>query len=406
MMPERLLSGDIHNSLSAWQDKTVTMERISALLDRGSALALSMEKWMRSGLWVMTRSDSDYPKRLKQRLRGDSPAVLFGCGNRALLNSGGLAVVGSRNVSQEDLSYARRIGEMASEAGVSIVSGGARGVDESSMLGALEAEGTAVGIMADNLLRACSSSKYRRALMENYLALISPFNPEAGFNTGNAMARNKYIYCLADAALAVHSGKKGGTWSGAQEDLKKGWVPLWVKQTDDPEAGNKNLIAAGALEANASIDAVSIDGFFKPTEKPSSNEEDLFSAKSASDEVAAVVEPKTPEELPVTDAKASDKKELNLISDIDTDTLGSVTENDTRDSIDLSQVSFYDLFVDKLIGLCSDKPKTTDELVEELSINKTQLNAWLKQAVDDGHVPRARRDSFSRPPMGGRPSSP
>jgi len=263
LTPERLLSGNLNGLLGGWHDKSVSVERINALLNRGSALALSLEKWLRAGLWVMTRSDVDYPKRLKQRLRGDSPAVLFGCGNRALLNAGGLAVVGSRKVRQADLAYSCRIGEMAARAGISIVSGGAKGVDETAMLGALAAEGTAVGVLADNLLRACSSTKYRRSLMDNNLVLVSPFNPEAGFNVGNAMQRNKYIYCLADAALAVHSGKKGGTWSGAHEDLKKAWVPLWVKRTDDPEAGNGELITAGALEAPDSINEVDIDAFFK-----------------------------------------------------------------------------------------------------------------------------------------------
>lgn len=221
LTPEHLLHGNLNDLLDGWHDKTVSVERVNALLDRGSALAISMEKWLRSGLWVMTRSDPDYPRRLKQRLRGDSPAILFGCGNRALLNGGGLAVVGSRKVRDADLAYSSKLGALASEAGVSIVSGGARGVDETAMLGALGVEGSAVGVLADSLLRACTAAKYRKYLLDNNLALVSPFNPEAGFNAGNAMQRNKYIYCLADTALAVHSGKKGGTWSGAQEDLKK-----------------------------------------------------------------------------------------------------------------------------------------------------------------------------------------
>ena len=37
--------------------------------------------------------------------------------------------------------------------------------------------------------------------MDNNLVLISPFYPDAGFNVGNAMQRNKYIYCLSDAAM-------------------------------------------------------------------------------------------------------------------------------------------------------------------------------------------------------------
>ena len=73
--------------------------------------------------------------------------------------------------------------------------------------------------------------------------LITPFSPEAGFNAGNAMQRNKYIYCLSDASVVVHSGnpetskngKGGGTWTGAMENLT--WVPLWVKPSSDTKSG-------------------------------------------------------------------------------------------------------------------------------------------------------------------------
>ena len=49
------------------------------------------------------------------------------------------------------------LGVKASQTGENIISGGARGVDESAMLGALEVEGTVIGILANGLLRACSS---------------------------------------------------------------------------------------------------------------------------------------------------------------------------------------------------------------------------------------------------------
>jgi len=83
--------------------------------------------------------------------------VLFGCGNVGLLDGRAVAVVGSRNASEADLSYATRIGALTARAGAAVVSGAARGIDEAAMLGALDAEGTAVGVLADGLLRASSS---------------------------------------------------------------------------------------------------------------------------------------------------------------------------------------------------------------------------------------------------------
>lgn len=281
MTPENLLVGELSGKLSQWSDNQITIERLSCLLNRGSALALAVEKWLRAGLWVMTRSDADYPKFLKIRLKNDSPPILFGCGNRNLLNQGGIAVVGSRKAMETDLVFSRELGEKAASTGFSIVSGGAQGIDEAAMLGALAAEGTAVGVLADSLLRATSSVKYRPHLMRNNLVLVSPFHPEAGFNTGNAMQRNRYIYCLSDAAVAVHSGTTGGTWNGAVENLKKAWVPMWVKQTSDPIAGNAELIAKGAMWLPNRLSEVDLEKLkAQPATKGYTEMPDLFNQQA------------------------------------------------------------------------------------------------------------------------------
>ncbi len=75
--------------------------------------------------------------------------------------------------------------------GYALVSGGARGVDETAMLGALNAEGTAVGIMADSLLKAATSAKWRKHLMRGNLALISPFYPEISDDLGLHKSQTK-----------------------------------------------------------------------------------------------------------------------------------------------------------------------------------------------------------------------
>jgi predicted Rossmann fold nucleotide-binding protein DprA/Smf involved in DNA uptake len=246
--PELLLTSDDPIAvLQGWSDPSVTPERIRHLLGRSGAMGLALEKWQRAGLWVMTRSDAEYPARLKRRLRFEAPPMLFGCGDRGLLNRAGIAVVGSRAAGEKELGDASRLGAEIASQGFSLVSGGARGVDEAAMLGALESQGTAAGVLADSLLRAAMSAKYRKGLMGKNLVLVSPFNPEAAFDAGNAMARNKYIYCLADAAVVVTTSKEsGGTWNGAIENLKHGWVPLWVKEHPDPDSGNADLVRQGA----------------------------------------------------------------------------------------------------------------------------------------------------------------
>lgn len=390
LTPEQLMNGRPGELLNGWFDKTITLERIEGLMDRGSALALAMEKWLRAGLWVMTRSDPDYPLRLKKRLRTDSPAILFGCGNRALLNTGGLAVVGSRNATEQDLAYSRDLGALAAGNGYSVVSGGARGVDEAAMLGALEAEGTVIGVLADNLLRACSTARYRKYLLANNLVLISTFYPEAGFNAGNAMQRNKYIYCLSEAAMVVHSGEKGGTWSGALENVKKQWVPLWVKRTSDSKAGNVAIVRAGGIWVPETVREIDFTSLFSVASVVAGADEDLFS--QAANEVSEGStdylneQPEAPALAPKTATESESEH------DADTGTAdanaGQPEQASSRPAEDLD---FYDLFLMKAESLCSNAPKTPDELVEALDLNKTQLNTWLKRAVSEEKLKKLAR---------------
>jgi predicted Rossmann fold nucleotide-binding protein DprA/Smf involved in DNA uptake len=246
--PASLLS-DVTGVAGEWSDPKgkITLERIEYLMGRGAAMGLALEKWNSAGIWVLTRADEGYPKRLRDALGPDAPAVFFGVGNPRLLVNGGLAMVGSRSIDDADVLYTRRVAQTAAGEGLNVVSGGARGVDETSMLAALEIGGTAVGVLANGLLSAALSGKWRPHLKKDELCLISPYYPEASFHVGNAMGRNKYIYCLADYGLVVRSDKgKGGTWSGATEALKKGLAPVFVNASNNAP-GHSALVDLGAL---------------------------------------------------------------------------------------------------------------------------------------------------------------
>ncbi len=261
--PGDIFEGEAAEWLHGVNDPRVPRERILALLDRAAALALVSERWHRAGLWVLNRKEPEYPNRLKKRLKEKTPPVLFGSGNRKLLQTIGVAVVGSRNASPEDLDYTGQLAGKIAESGHSVVSGGARGIDEAAMLGALDVQGTVIGILAGNLLRTSLSQKYREGLRSGNLALVSPFHPESGFHVGNAMARNKYIYASADAAVVVHSGTSGGTWTGARECLRNLPVPLWVKPSEDTASGNQEIVRLGGHQLPENTESIRISDLFQ-----------------------------------------------------------------------------------------------------------------------------------------------
>ena len=385
LTPGRLMEKSVANLLKDWQDKSITVERLESLLARGMALALSWEKWERAGLWVMTRSDLDYPSGLKCRLKQNSPAVLFGCGNKALLNENALAVVGSRNVKGEALAYSTLLGGMATRHNYSVVSGGADGVDQAAMFGALLSGGKAVGVLADSLMSTCLSEKYRDHLMDDRLALISPYNPEAGFNAGNAMQRNKYIYCLSSAAFVVHSHKeKGGTWNGALENLKEQWVPLWIREDSNPTGGNANLKKRGAKSMPRQINKLDFSGLFVESYKqePKTDSYETFLEKI---HVACGDAPRKPAEL--SEQMQISKTQLSawLKRAADENRIEKINKPVRYRWID-PELANYSLFLKRIRSICGDRPLKSAELGEQIPIRKNQLNSWLKQAVSEGKI--------------------
>lgn len=245
--PADLLSRDAESILKECHT-VADAARMKRLLDRGFLLSQAVEKWRSRAIWVVSRADAAYPRRLKKNLKENAPPLLYGCGEEALLDKGGLAVVGSRNVDAELVEYTERIGSLAAEAGKAIVSGGARGIDQAAMRGALDGEGRVIGVLADKLESAAMNRDNRNVLINGHLVLISPYDPAAGFNVGNAMQRNKLIYALGDAALVVSSDlNKGGTWAGAVEQLEKlKLVPVYVR-SGSKGSGLEALRKKGAL---------------------------------------------------------------------------------------------------------------------------------------------------------------
>ena len=386
MVPADLLINDPKALLHDWYDARISADRIVHLLNRGHSLAIAMEKWQRAGLWVVTRSDPEYPRRLKQRLKTDSPPVLFGCGNKALLNEGGVAVIGSRDASDADLIFTDQVGAKAATEGVAVVSGGARGIDETAMLGAMKQGGVVIGVMADSLLKAATSAKWRNGLMDGHVVLVSPFYPEAGFNAGNAMARNKYIYCLADASLVIRSGKKGGTITGAEENLKKAWVPLWVKPTTDKEAANADLVAKGGGWCVADSNSLTIADLLKNsscvTGQVKEEQIGLFSTPAQSD-LFAEIESKSEAEIY--------KIEQNVSGfEAQTDSVASMEQVIETEWALSSPVDFYRLFTTGLQRL-AELPVTVDELIKNTGLHKSQLTDWLKRAEEDSVVKKLNR---------------
>ncbi len=226
---------------------TEEASRLVHLMARSGQLAFELDRLKSRGIWVVTVADDQYPSRLRERLGDNAPPVLFGSGDPGLLEGGGIAIVGSRDADDEAVSFTERLAAAAARAGTAVVSGGARGIDVTAMRAAFEAGGSVLGVVPEGVEKRLRESSTRSAVAGGHAVLVSAYHPSAPFSAGAAMGRNKLIYALADVAVVVSSSEgSGGTWTGALEALKHGWVPVAVRDGEGVPPGNRALRSRGA----------------------------------------------------------------------------------------------------------------------------------------------------------------
>ncbi|MPZ74772.1 MAG: hypothetical protein GEU74_16415 [Nitriliruptorales bacterium] len=227
-------------------------DRVATLLDAATLFAIRLDEAEQSGLHLISSVDADYPVRLTDRLGHTAPPLLYAVGDPKLLETDLLGVVGSRDVSDAAAEVAKGAAAQAVAHGFGVVSGAAKGVDRLAMGASLEADGRAVGVLADSLIRMTRDAEVRRAVSDGRLCLCTPYKPTAGFSVANAMGRNKVIYALSQATLVVAADvEKGGTWAGAMESLRRGITPVVVWAGAGAGEGNKALEGRGAAAVHS-----------------------------------------------------------------------------------------------------------------------------------------------------------
>jgi DNA processing protein len=340
--------------------------RLDELLARGFLLSQAVETWNSRAIRVASRADPDYPGRFKVRLGLDAPPVLYGCGDWSLLDSGGLAVVGSRHVDEKLIEFARKTASTCAAAGILVISGGAKGIDRAAMQGSLLAGGRAIGIVADGLGQAVVARDSRDPIREKRLTLISPFDPAAGFNVGNAMQRNKLIYALADVALVVNSDhEKGGTWSGAIEQIERFRAcPVFVRSGEDVPIGNKKLIEAGA----------------RPWPNPTTAKDLISLLRDAPSTISTISNQEQEEFLP--GLRVSEEPLPGLSGSMPSATRKAAV---TKPALELLS-AVRAILLRELV-----KPLTQKEIAALLGVPEGQASKWLKLLVEQGALTKTKR---------------
>jgi len=278
VLPENLLSFQTKDFEEILGVSTDDSQRMSRLLERSPSLAFDVVDYEAKGIQIVTRADDAYPKALKTKLKNNCPPLFYCAGNLKLLQNRTIGYVGSRKITPEDAKFAAELVKKTVNNGFGVVSGGADGVDSIASDTALNNGGFVVEFLGESMLKRMKNPLRLNAIQNGQLMLMSFVVPDAGFSAGNLMARNKFIYAHSDGTVIIRSEKKGGTWSGANENLRQKWCPsfCWNKQEYD---GNQELIKLGAqpidetwngypmLGKSSHIGKDSIEESPKPTEQ-------------------------------------------------------------------------------------------------------------------------------------------
>jgi DNA processing protein len=216
-----------------------------------------------SAVAALCRCDPRYPSALHDLV--DAPAVLYVCGRLARLADAmaaeRVAIVGARRATPYGLEQARGLGRGLAASGLAVVSGMALGVDAAAHVGALEAGGLTLAVLACGPERPYPASK--RRLHERIVAtgaVVAELPPGTPPRRWCFPARNRIIAALAQATVVVEAGERSGSLitAGQAADLGREVAAVPGLVTAPVAAGANALIADGARLVRGAHDVLEL----------------------------------------------------------------------------------------------------------------------------------------------------
>jgi DNA processing protein len=182
---------------------------------------IALERAQAVDVHVLAFADVEYPASL--RVTPDPPIVLWVAGSTAALDRPGVAIVGSRAASTAGVEVAERLGHDLAAAGITVVSGLARGCDAAAHRGALAAKGVTTAVLgcgADVVYPAEHRAIYRR--IRETGAIVSELPPGRPPLPAHFPQRNRIISGLARGVVVVEASEKSGSLITAACALEQG----------------------------------------------------------------------------------------------------------------------------------------------------------------------------------------
>ena len=240
----------------------------------------TIEYNLQAGIGITTYYDEDYPSILRDTINEDGkispPMVLYYKGDLSITRMPGLAVIGTREITDFGKKAGLYLTQEFAKRGFCIVSGLAIGCDTVGHRGALDVGGKTIAFLAHGLdtVYPPENEALAQQIIDNGGLLLSEYPVGMGVNRYNLVARDRLQASMSLATLVIQTGVQGGTMHAANTTLQYP-KPLYAikfknKEENDHEKslGNALLVEKGAkyISGGDDIDAIaeSILNYQKP----------------------------------------------------------------------------------------------------------------------------------------------
>ena len=225
--------------------------------------------------FILSPDSEHYPPLLNQI--ADAPPVLYGEGSLSVLSSPMLAMVGTRKPSSAGRRLARRFSRALGEAGMTICSGLALGIDGESHQGAMDGGGRTVAVLGSGLERLypARNKNLLGAMLAGGGAVVSEFPLRAEPLPWRFPQRNRIVTGLSLGVLVVEAAKRSGSLISARCAIEQGREVFTLPGSpDNPQArGCHALIREGALLVERPEDIIAELGHFSDRYHPEKQED-------------------------------------------------------------------------------------------------------------------------------------
>ena len=264
---------DLASLMKTMKEKAINSVRMEDLQKAYNYAMNIVEASKAEGIGFKGYYDDDFPESLRKTVdeegKENPPLLLWYRGDFSITKLPGIAVIGTREPTEEGIIGGKYLAGEFAKRGFNIVSGLAIGCDTCGHEGALNVNGKTTAILANGLDNKSIYPPENRDLAENIVknggVLLSEYPINTSVNRYSLVARDRLQAGLAQATLVIQTGKAGGTMHAAKATLaanKPLYVMLFKKEETNKHEkclGNEALHEQGAiyLKGNDNIDEIS-----------------------------------------------------------------------------------------------------------------------------------------------------